>query len=513
MAPERKSQPVKKIIRKNFDTLKMHEENLHITPDPTKGFPQPDIPADEAWNNMAGLLDTAMPVSPPEPPSEPGTSPSAGGGIFGGSSHITGIILGVIGVAGLLTWGVISLTNKPGTSPTIKNTTNALQNEAVTDSSTLVNQNNASFPGKIKSPETIDYQDTKKNLTENQLTGEKQITSGSVSMLDIEKRVKEKPTSTYSPVPELPVKNPAAIEPAKMDNGAIITSVKDIPVQQLVNEDKFKDTMTIAEFQSLPFSPDIDSVISTGKKVPGDNIPSNPAGNDDHNNENKSSGNEKSKKSAQMPKNICLQMAINGNIGLVVQKGRDPNMFYGGLITGGLWNEKLKGGIETGVGYEVYEDYGSVTENIRIDSIPTDTLGSFEYLDSTRMTAYKYQYHYLQVPLFITKQLVSKERFSLDIKTGPMVGFRISDRKTLDYISGPTGGEVLSTVNNDYSRLKISWQWQLMLQLKWNFNERLSLSLSPYGIFYLNNLYDKKNRPANIPFSFGVYAGLIYRFK
>jgi hypothetical protein len=245
----------------------------------------------------------------------------------------------------------------------------------------------------------------------------------------------------------------------------------------------------------------------------GENQPVNPAGPGTSLDEKTQSEAGKERISKGISNNLSWQIGISGNTGAVLQHGRDPNMFYGLMVTGSLWNEKLKGGIETGVGYEVYEDYGSVTENIRIDSIPTDTLGSFEYLDSTRITAYKYQYHYFQVPLFIAKQLVSKERFSLDIKTGPMVGFRISERKTPDYISGPTGGEVLSTVNNDYSRLKISWQWQLMPQLRWNFNERLSLSLSPYVIFYLNNLYDKKNRPADMPLGFGVNAGLIYRFK
>ena len=65
----------------------MHEENLHITPDPGKSFPKPEIPAGEAWDKMAGLLDAEMPVSLPDqaPPPEP-TSPPAGGGILGGTS-------------------------------------------------------------------------------------------------------------------------------------------------------------------------------------------------------------------------------------------------------------------------------------------------------------------------------------------------------------------------------------------------------------------------------------------
>jgi hypothetical protein len=130
-----------------------------------------------------------------------------------------------------------------------------------------------------------------------------------------------------------------------------------------------------------------------------------------------------------------------------------------------------------------------------------------------RTTGYKYNYQYLQIPLFISKQLFAAGKFSLDLKTGPLVGIMISDRKTLDYTSGPEGGEILSTADDDYTRLKISWQWQLMAQFRWNVSNRISLTLSPYGIFYLNNLYDSQNRPADLPFGIGVYGGFIYRFK
>jgi hypothetical protein len=67
--------------------------------------------------------------------------------------------------------------------------------------------------------------------------------------------------------------------------------------------------------------------------------------------------------------------------------------------------------------------------------------------------------------------------------------------------------------HSDYTRLKISWQWHLILQLRWNFNDRLSFTISPSGTYYLNNLYDRNNKPPNIPFGIGMNVGLIYKFK
>jgi hypothetical protein len=488
----------------------MHEENLHIIPDPKKGFPQPDIPADEAWSKMAELLDTEMPVSPPEPPSPPKPSPSAGGGIFGGSSNIWGIALGVTGVVGLLTWGVISLTNKLETSAIINDTIHAVKNITLTDSSTSTDQNLAFSPGKI------DNKDTKKNLPENRPASDVIVQAGAVSPPGNETKNEQEPapSSTSAAAPRQAAVKLAANEPAQPITRNITTLVKDIPVKQPVNESIIQDTVKSAEFQPTPLSPDTISVKPSDKPVADGNVSSYPAYGVNPDETLKPAGTEKSKKSSGMSENLTWQTGLYGNIGQVVQKGRDPNIFYGGMATGGLWNKKLNGGLETGLGYEVYNDYGSVTDNIRLtDSIPSDTLGNLQYDDTTRITSYKYRYQYLQVPLFISKQVLSNGKFSLDIKTGPLIGIMISERKTIDYTSGPDGGEILGTVNNDYSRLKISWQWQVMAQLRWNFNERLSLSLSPYGIFYLNNLYDSKSRPANTPFGIGIYGGLIYKFK
>ena len=493
----------------------MYEENLHITPDPKKGFPEPDVPADEAWDQMAGLLDTAMPVSPPGPP-PPETSPLAGGNIIGGSSHIWGIVLGVLGLAGALTWGVLSLTNKTEESAITSDTVKTVQHITLTDSLTSINRNNSITQENVISPVNNDGQAEMKNFTENIPAGDKSGQPVPVSKPGNETKITQEPTPpvTVTDAPLQEAVKTADIEPAKPGTGNITTPVKDMPVREPANEDMLKDTVKITEFQPEPPLTVSDSVKSSGKTTADEKSPSNPADDGTPDGTEKPGGPGESKKSSGMSDNLTWQSGIYGSIGQVVQKGRDPNMFFGGMVTGGLWHKKLKGGIETGLGYEVYNDYGSVTENIRLtDSIHMDTLGNVQYSDTTHITAYNYQYQYLQVPLFVSKQVLTKGKFSLDLKTGPLLGILISERKALDYTSGPENGEILGTANSDYSRLKISWQWQVMAQFRWDFNERLSLSLSPYGIFYLNNIYDHKDRPPNMPYGIGLSGGLIYNFK
>lgn len=48
---------------------KVHDENIHITPNIGDNFPEPDLPADEAWEHMKALLDEdSQEPSPPLPP-------------------------------------------------------------------------------------------------------------------------------------------------------------------------------------------------------------------------------------------------------------------------------------------------------------------------------------------------------------------------------------------------------------------------------------------------------------
>jgi hypothetical protein len=184
------------------------------------------------------------------------------------------------------------------------------------------------------------------------------------------------------------------------------------------------------------------------------------------------------------------------------------------MLTAGLWNRKWKAGVETGLGWESCQDYGSVLETIRLeDSLTVDTMGNIKTIDTTRILNYNYHYQYLQIPLFISKQLWTKGKFSIDVKTGPVLGIMISDKKSLDQATGIENGEILSIADNDFSRQKISWQWQVLPQFRWNINDRLSLTLSPSGTFYLNNLYDPENRPDGVPYGISMYGALIYKFK
>jgi hypothetical protein len=492
----------------------MNDKNLHITPDPHKGIPEPEIPADEAWNNMAAMLDVEMPVSPPDSAPSPKSPSSGGGGIPGSGLQFWSVGLIVLGVAGIVTWGVLRHTSKPETSIIKKDTVNVIQRTTVTDSLTSTNQNKPTLTGSIKPPATSGNRDTKMDLQQKpanrDITVQPKVIPQSASIAKSEQH----PSLTFPSVSKQSEPKTKDVIPSQTVTDNTTTAVKMNSQQKPVIEEKSKDTIKLAEVQPSPPSPDAESVKSSDNSVPAINSVVNPPTGMNADKTQNNAGPEKSKNPLRMSENLSWQSGVSGNIGEVVQKGRNPNLYYGAMVTGGLWHKKLKAGLETGIGYAVYNDYGSVSNNVRItDSVPGDTVHPVTHIDTTRIAAYKYRYQYIQIPLFISKQVMSKGKFAFDIKTGPIVGFLISQQQIPDYNSGPENGEILSTSNNDYTRLKISWQWDVMVQLRWNFNDRLSFTLSPSGIFYLNNLYDRNNKPPNMPFGIGVNVGLIYTFK
>jgi hypothetical protein len=502
----------------------MHDKNIHITPDPKKGYPQPDIPADDAWNNMAELLDAEMPASPSDPTAGSGLPPSAGRGLFGGISHFWGISLGVIGIIALLTWAVIRLGNTSETSSLFSDSVQPGQAEVVKDSSISSHQADDFSPESHKNPEAIDYQNPKTDYPEVQLANEKSILTGTFPEIIENTEPQEGPSGDFNHVSNL--SDGTHTFPSSTGQGTDSTSSKaeNSTLQDPSQDDILLDTIAVAESQPVSSSTVTDSVQSLSKPVVIEKevgmpdtiantaiIPLN-VNVQDVTTINTSVKN--SDKVSGFSENYAWVTGITGNIGQVVQEGRDPNLFYGAMVTAGLWKKNLKAGIETGIGWEAYNDYGSVIENIRIkDSIYVDTALQVIYKDTSSIHYYDYRYQYLQVPLLVSKQVVAKGRFSLDIKTGPVAGFMISENTMKDDIQGPDDGDILNTSDNNYTRRKIIWQWHIMTHFQWNINDRFSLTLTPTAIFYLNNLYESSNRPSGIPVGISIYGGLIYKFK
>ena len=489
----------------------MYDKKLHITPSPDTGFPKPEIPADEAWNNMSELLGVEMPVSQADPPSSAQPPSSGVGGILGGSGHFWSIVLIVLSAAGILTWVVLHSTNKPEAPAKSANAIKSIQDTKVPDSLASIHQGNSSSANKIQPDVAFESYNSKRDL--NLIRSNSGQATGNSRQVNKANYIQD-PILTNPPPFNLPVLNDTTIAPSQPVTDNKIPSGDVVIKQPTAIENTSQDTISANGLQPPTHSTDTGFTKLADTPVPKINSVDNTAGNANSGDVKKSTDPEKAQTSVGMSGNLSWQLGLSANIGEVVQKGRNPNLFYGGMVTAGLWHKRLKAGIETGIGWGASNDFGSVSNNVRItDSIGADTMPRVTYTDTTRISAYKYRYQYFQVPLFMSKQVMAKGKFALDIKTGPVIGFLIVQQQKNDYASGPQNGAILDTANIDYTRLKISWQWDVMVQFRWNFNDRFSVTLSPSAIFYLNDLYESKNKPAGMPFGIGANAGLIYKFK
>jgi hypothetical protein len=221
-------------------------------------------------------------------------------------------------------------------------------------------------------------------------------------------------------------------------------------------------------------------------------------------------------------------LGANGSFGKVMLKNENDNSFYSVNALFGITHKKSNFSLETGIGYSHYNDQG----NYRFEFQRSDTTGYtgytfFNSFDSSYLIIYKptvidtllYHdtitntlYSYLRIPLYFSKQLFRSGKFSMGVKTGPSVEFLISSKNPQpDYQF--RGANLISVTNNSYARLSTSWEWLIAPQLNWDITDKIIFRVEPAAIFYLNNLYDKNNRPATKPYGISVTGGLIWQFR
>jgi len=503
----------------------VHEDNLHIIPDPLKGFPAPEIPADEAWSRMALLLDAEIPQTPETDPSSNAlpNKPKASGLITGGS-HMWGIAVVGVGLASAVLWGTMLL--KKSFDAPVKDKNTELSQNNIVISDTILSENNRINENEelAEAKKTIGIQVSKsfvpdvleqKELTElTKATNSKNSVYNSVSTPGIETKK----------CPEKAVLDPAAearlIAP---ESNIVIAPVR--YEEQERNKATGEDTIVNAFIASPDTQQNQKPAAGIELQIANNTFPD--TGNNSRRNPDSGKITENSSKS---PRNLIWQCAVSGNLGHVYQKERNKNTYYGCFITGGLKNLKLSAGIETGIGIGNYKDYGTIENTwLKMDSIITqdtiwhtvDSILIPEIIDTTiyypvtnhDTITYNYDYTYLQIPFFITKQIADFGRVSLDIKAGPQVGFLISTNESVTHSNISASGELTGRTNKKYTRLDISWQLLFAPQIRWDISDNLSFGMSPSITLFLNNLYEQKNRPDSMPYGLSVYGSFIYNFR
>lgn len=147
------------------------------------------------------------------------------------------------------------------------------------------------------------------------------------------------------------------------------------------------------------------------------------------------------------------------------------------------------------------------------DMIPTyyltnkDVWDSLMKLENAKIIK---RYTYLQIPLILGYDIISKGNFSLGFRVGPVLSILLSS-KTLSDDFDPGKKQIISI--NMITPEQISLNWQLMggINATYRFARRFGIEVEPFAKYYLNSVYEDSNN-ATKPWSIGIRAALFISF-
>jgi hypothetical protein len=157
----------------------------------------------------------------------------------------------------------------------------------------------------------------------------------------------------------------------------------------------------------------------------------------------------------------------------------------------------------------------TITDSIPTYQIDTTTVNyndtiyntTYDTIQSDTITAKRFRYTYLEVPLIVKFNLYKTQKFSLDAGLGIISGLLI---KSESYFFDVGTNTVLAYSKGDtYKFLPSLW---FSLGLNYALSDKLFLSLVPYYNPGIRTIYNKDLPIVKIPDRYGVKFGLSYRF-
>lgn len=149
------------------------------------------------------------------------------------------------------------------------------------------------------------------------------------------------------------------------------------------------------------------------------------------------------------------------------------------------------------------------TENGVVPTYYTHEVSVYDTIEHYAVTETQSSFTYLEVPVLIGYQ-VEFGRFSIFAKGGPAASFLVGKKMP---VQDPEEGARI--VNVDYqvpSRSTVNWQLMLSAGIGLQLSDRIGFSLEPTFRYSLKSEYDVSGNAGGNACSYGVRAGLNYKF-
>jgi opacity protein-like surface antigen len=207
-----------------------------------------------------------------------------------------------------------------------------------------------------------------------------------------------------------------------------------------------------------------------------------------------------------------LENTVSYSVGLMPQVNFNHFFIQSGLnarFTHDKGNSAVSYNRFLGTYDDVYLVTFDSTENGVIPTYYTEEVEVYDTLDHYAITETEASYTYLEIPVLFGYRY-EFGKLSVFAKGGPSAAFLVRQKMP---VQDPE--ENARIVDVDYqvpARSQINWQLMLGAGIDYRLSDRISFSLEPTFRYYLKSEYDIPDDASSKSHSFGIKAGLNYKF-
>lgn len=432
-------------------------------------------PVDDAWNKMAALLDSEMPVAKPQDKKR----------LFSVSfSQLAiSIVAAMVFVGGGTFIAIKTIENKKENYSTTQSNNysqhDSLDNKTLQFTDSAI-ENNPDVQSNIDMTLKSNKEEVLNQKQNNNKTSFPSKTTNTTAQPDVVSVKKDR------------LNNIPTVETALKTNNSN-NATNNI---SKVDETNFKDSIYSKNKQSDNLI--AESIISY-KELGTAKIDTKDSLDLTNNSTKEKLDTKETQKKKRIENNNTLFVGLSGHNSFLFSKNLSKNIFsYGELLTIGLRNTKYNIAIETGIGFQ------SIEYHVPYSRILYTYQATGIYDSTVTVSSYKYSRYSITVPIYVTKEVLHYNNIFLDIKTGIQTSIFVSSQRLFNQL--PVD---IQLVEDLYPTTSLNFAFALSPQFRWEINNRFSFNLNAGGVFYLNNLF--KNHSLK-PLGVSLSTGLCYSF-
>jgi len=485
----------------------LKKTKIYLNPNQQKS-PSPLTPADEAWDKMAELLDSEMPLSNQE------SKKRAFAISF--SQFAISVVAAIVLVGGGTFITLKTIENKKEIH-TIKHAVKHSEHDSLTNKTVQIEDSVLSTKTDVQTINSANQKANEENILQQHQNNNQTSLSTAITQTHTPQKVLSVKKSNESKVLVDTIRlksneqnnwgNPIEFHTKIITIDSITTTTNNKQLYATLPKTENVAKVALKAKTNLMDSFETSKNLtirkpSTKEKIKRENRVSNYQKNNQlfgglfKNNGQQFSKNKSKSSVSNFQKNNHLLVGLSGYNGLLFSKNASKNIYsYGEILTIGIRNTKYNLTVETGIGFQSLEYHVPYSRTLY-------TYQATGIYDSTiTVSSYKYSRYNVIIPFFITKEIFHYNNIFLDVKTGINTSIFLSKQRLFNQLPAD-----IQLIEDSYPISNLNFSFALSPQFRWDINDKFSFNINAGGIFYLNSLYQNYSlKPIGLNLSAGIH--------